>query len=152
MMKTVIKTGDIVLGEVTVKGIEVEQHYDACDAIKLVGYGKQFVKELTEEMPEMLKNLKPVVEEFMEEIDRDTRASRKEVFNDRKNLMYMRVKLDEAEEQINSCNGEFDQTTVDVAYGMLDKVEEMYFDLYCTTATDIEERILELTERIERLK
>lgn len=151
-MKTLLKTGDIVLGDITIKGIEMQYEYDACDAIKLVSFGKEFVKELTEEIPQMLNTLKPVVRDFMQEAEEDSDIIRKEMFNDRKELMMIGLKLDEAEEQINSCDGEYEQTTVDVAYGMLDKAEQMYFNLRGTVATYIEDRIIELTKRIETLQ
>lgn len=151
-MKTVFRMGEITIGETKISGIDMEFESTAKDFVELFELGKTEALKVMKDLPKLTEEFKNNMNQATLIAEEDMRDEREKLFKDRKKLVYIKVKLDEAEEQINSCNGEYDQTTVDVAYQMLETAEKMYFELNSTTADYIEETILELITRIEKLQ
>lgn len=65
-MKTLLKLGNITVGEISVSDITIEQEYTAKDAVELAYNGKAFFKELIKELPEMLEDLQVAFNKFSE--------------------------------------------------------------------------------------
>lgn len=67
-MKSTFKLGSIEVAGVKLNNIEFTQEYTATEAISLMNFGKNFVKELIKELPEMMEDLAKA-QETMEELD-----------------------------------------------------------------------------------
>lgn len=65
-MKTLLKLGNITVGNVSVSDITIEQEYTATDVVELAYHGKSFVKELIKELPEVMDDLYSAFEKFNE--------------------------------------------------------------------------------------
>lgn len=65
-MKTLLKLGNITVGNVSVSDITIEQEYTAKDVVELAFNGKRFVKELIKELPEVMEDLYTAAVKFNE--------------------------------------------------------------------------------------
>lgn len=65
-MKTLLKLGNITVGNVSVSDITIEQEYTAKDVVELAFNGKTFVKELIKELPEVMDDLYVAFNKFNE--------------------------------------------------------------------------------------
>lgn len=65
-MKTLLKLGNITVGNVSVSDITIEQEYTAKDVVELAFNGKNFVKELIKELPEAMDDLYVAFNKFNE--------------------------------------------------------------------------------------
>lgn len=78
-MKTTLNVKGIQLGELKIEGISIEQEYSVSDAINMMNAGKQFVKDLIKDIPEMLLDLEGAFETF-QEIDERQSDNARELF------------------------------------------------------------------------
>lgn len=67
-MKTRLNVKGIQIGELKIGDIVLEQEYTVAEAVNMMNAGKQFVKELVKDLPEMLLDLEGAYE-TMQEID-----------------------------------------------------------------------------------
>lgn len=65
-MKTLLKLGNITVGNISVSDITIEQEYTAKDVVELAFNGKSFVKELIKELPEVMDDLYVAFNKFNE--------------------------------------------------------------------------------------
>lgn len=65
-MKTLLKLGNITVGEISISDITIEQEYTATDVVELAYHGKSFVKELIKELPEIMEDLYTAFDKFNE--------------------------------------------------------------------------------------
>ena len=63
-MKTLFKIGNIAVGEVSISDITIEQEYTAKDVVELAYNGKNFIKELIKELPEIIDDLQVAFNKF----------------------------------------------------------------------------------------
>lgn len=75
-MKTTLNVKGIQLGELKIEGISIEQEYSVSDAINMMNAGKQFVKDLIKDIPEMLLDLEGAFETFQEIDERQSDKAR----------------------------------------------------------------------------
>lgn len=150
-MKTVIKLGNANIEGLEFSDIEIASEYTLTEAKDAILFGKAFVESLIEELPTLTEKFKDSMNTAQSIVDKDVRDDRIELFKDRKQLVFIRKEIADAKEQIDACNGEYDQTSIDVAFGMLQKAELMYFNLSATKSQAIEDEIIKLYEAIEQL-
>lgn len=65
-MKTTLKIGNITIGDVKVSDVSIEQEYTTKDVVELAYNGKNFVKELIKELPEIMDDLYVAFNKFNE--------------------------------------------------------------------------------------
>ena len=70
-MKTNLVLKNIEIAGVKIGEVAVEQDYSVTEILKLANGGKNFVKELLKDLPEMLADLKKSVDEDEEEYDEE---------------------------------------------------------------------------------
>ena len=70
-MKTNLVLKNIEIAGVKIGEVAVEQDYSVTEILKLANGGKNFVKELLKDLPEMLTDLKKSVDEDEEEYDEE---------------------------------------------------------------------------------
>lgn len=75
-MKTTLNVKGIQLGELKIEGISIEQEYTLSDAVNMMNAGKQFVKDLIKDIPEMLLDLEGAFETFQEIDERQSDKAR----------------------------------------------------------------------------
>lgn len=151
-MKTVFKMGEITIGETKINGIDIEFESTAKDFVELFELGKTEVLKAMKNLPKITEEFKNNMNQATKIAEDDMKDERQKIFKDRKTLIKIGTLLDDAKEQIVSCDGEYDQTTIDAAEGFLIQAEQMYFGLESTTAEYVEEEILDLYRRIEKLQ
>ncbi|MEG1494688.1 MAG: hypothetical protein RR406_00090 [Bacilli bacterium] len=76
-MKTLFKIENIEVRDIKIGNITLEQEYTATDAIQLLTAGKDFVKTLVKELPEMLEDLEKAFNKAIE-IDERIENSKQE--------------------------------------------------------------------------
>lgn len=77
-MKTKLSIGKIQVGEVKVENISLEHEYTAGDVVQLLGAGKNFVKEVIKDFPEMLEDIEKAYDVY-DKIDAKQRNAKSEV-------------------------------------------------------------------------
>lgn len=96
-MKTLFKMEGLEINGVKLGNMVVEQEYTAKEAVELIAYGKQFMNEIVEELPEFLSALQVGYDKFN---SIDERVCKNEKLARMKNQEY----LSYFEYRLGKCN------------------------------------------------
>lgn len=102
-MKTKLSIGKIQVGEVKVENISLEHEYTAGDVVQLLGAGKNFVKEVIKDFPEMLEDIEKAFDVY-DKIDAKQRNVKPEIKALSRDEMLNHLATHLAVHMSDSCN------------------------------------------------